>query len=115
MAHTVTQLNDHAGFSGPKVVGHEYYSDAYVTVTVVTAGGEVINASDFGLSSISQVVLTGNSLPATYDVDVQVSASGAYASSSTFKLLFTAMDGTNAAAEGDITDTTVRVRLYGLL
>jgi hypothetical protein len=115
MAHTVTLLADHKGMTTPRVHGDEYFVDAYIVVTTATSGGEVVTASSLGLSRINAVLLTGNSLPATYDVDVEVSATGAYESGTSFALLFTAMDGTNAAATGNITDTTVRVRVYGVL
>ena len=115
MARTVTVLTDHKGYSASRVQGDEYVVDAYIVVTTATSGGEVVTASSLGLGSVNAVMLTGNSLPATYDVDVEVSAAGAYESASSFALLFTAMDGTNAAATGDITDTTVRVRVYGNL
>ena len=99
----------------PRVHGDEYLVDAALVVTTATSGGEVVTAASLGLSRINAVLITGNSLPATYDVDVEVSAAGAYESGTSFALLFTAMDGTNAAANGNITDTTVRVRVYGIL
>ena len=115
MAHTVTLLEDHKGMTTPRVHGDEYLVDAALVVTTATSGGEVVTAASLGLSRINAVLITGNSLPATYDVDVEVSAAGAYESGTSFALLFTAMDGTNAAADGNITDTTVRVRVYGIL
>ena len=115
MAHTVTLLADHKGFTKPKVVGDEYVVDAAIVVTTATSGGEVITATSLGLDSITCATITGNSLPATHDVDIEVSATGAYESNSSIALLFTAMDGTNAAADGDITDTTVRLRVWGNL
>lgn len=115
MAHTVTLLKDHKGMTTPRVHGDEYLVDAALVVTTATSGGEVVTAASLGLSRINAVLITGNSLPATYDVDVEVSAAGAYESGTSFALLFTAMDGTNAAANGNITDTTVRVRVYGIL
>lgn len=115
MAHTVTLLADHKGVTRPKVVGDEYVVNASLLVTTATSGGEVVTAASLGLSSISCVSITGVSIPATYQVDVEVSAAGAYESSSSFALLFTANDGTNGAASGDITDTTVRVRVWGNL
>ena len=115
MAHTVTLLADHKGYTNPRVVGDEYVVDASLLVTTALAGGEVVTAASLGLSSISCVTITGNSIPATHQVDVEISAAGAYESSSSFALLFTANDGTNAAANGNITDTTVRVRVWGNL
>ena len=115
MTHTVTLLEDHKGMTTPRVHGDEYFVDAALVVTAATSGGEVVTAASLGLSRINAVLITGNSIPATYDVDVEVSAAGAYESGTSFALLFTAMDGTNAAAANDITDTTVRVRVYGIL
>ena len=115
MTHTVTLLEDHKGMTTPRVHGDEYFVDAALVVTEATSGGEVVTAASLGLSSINAVLITGNQAPATYDVDVEVSAAGAYESGTSFALLFTAMDGTNAAATGNITDTTVRVRVYGIL
>jgi hypothetical protein len=115
VAHTVTVLADHKGITRPKVVGDEYVVNASLLVTTAASGGEVVTATSLGLSSISCVSITGVSVPATHQVAVEITAAGAYESSSSFALLFTANDGTNAAADGDITDTTVRVRVWGNL
>lgn len=37
MSHTITLLADHHGFTGPKVMGHEYYVDAAINVTKYTS------------------------------------------------------------------------------
>jgi len=115
VTHTVTILADHKGHTAPHVSGDEYYVDASLVVTDATSGGEVITGASLGLSRVNAVLITGNSLPATYQVDVEISVASAYESNSSFALLFTANDGTNAAATGNITDTTVRVRVYGLI
>ena len=115
MTHTTTILADHKGMTTPKVSGDEYYVDAYIVVTTVTSGGEVITASSLGLNTINSAMITGTSLHATYQPYVEISATGAYESGKSFALVFTANDGTNANAEGDITDTTLRVRVYGNL
>ena len=44
MAHTVTLLADHKGFTAPKVSGDEYLVDASLLVTTATSGGEVVTA-----------------------------------------------------------------------
>ena len=113
MAHTVTLLADHKAFTKPKANGDEYQVDASILVTAYTAGGEVITASSLGLSSITTVVITGNSLPATYSAVAECTAAGAYEGG--FHLYMVNMDGTNAQASGDITDTTIRIRAFGLL
>ena len=62
MAHTVTLLADHKGVTTPKVSGDEYYVDAVVDITSYTANGETINASSFGLSTVTCVVVSGISI-----------------------------------------------------
>ena len=62
MAHTVTLIADHKGYTKPKVVGDEYVVDAFVDITSYTANGEEILASSLGLSSISCVCVTGVSV-----------------------------------------------------
>lgn len=113
MAHTVTLLADHKGYTKPRVNGDEYMVDASILVTTYTTGGEVITATSLGLSSLSAVVITGNSLPATFSAVAECTATGAYEGG--FHLLMVAMDGTNAEATGNITDTTIRVRAFGNL
>jgi len=113
LAHTLTLLGDHKGIARPKVVGDEYVVDASIIVTAYTAGEEVISASSLGLSSITSVSVTGNSLPATFSAVAECTAAGAYEGG--FHLFMVAMDGTNAQASGNITDTTIRIRAYGNL
>lgn len=120
MVHTVTLLPDHNGITRPKVSGNEYVVDGYIRVEEATSGGEVIEASSFGLSTVHCVAITGNGLSATYQAYVEVgnhpvNSSGEYESSTQFALVFVANDGTNAAATGDISDLNVRVRVWGNL
>jgi|TARA_R100000081_G_C4691413_1_gene102729 hypothetical protein len=120
LAHTVTLLADHKGFTKPKANGDEYMVDGYIYVTEATVGGEVVNASSFGLSTISHVSLGGQSTHSSLQVSVEagghpVNNTGEYESVSSFALNFVANDGTNAAATGNITDICVRVRVYGNL
>ena len=120
MTHTVSLLADHKGFTKPKVVGDEYMVDGFVYVTEATANGEVVQASSFGLSTISHVSIGGQSTHSSLQVSVEagghpVNNTGEYESVSSFALIFVANDGTNAAADGNITDICVRVRVYGNL
>ncbi len=62
MAHTVTLLADHKGYTKPKAVGDEYVVDAVIDITSYTANGEEILASKFGLSTITCVVVSGISV-----------------------------------------------------
>tara|TARA_R100000900_G_scaffold29537_2_gene23447 strand:- start:17711 stop:18052 length:342 start_codon:yes stop_codon:yes gene_type:complete len=111
LAHTVTLLADHKGQTRPRVSGDEYFVDAAIVVTTYTAGGEVVSASSLGLGELTSVTITGNSLPATYSASAECTAAGLYEGG--FHLYLVNMDGTNAQASGDITDTTIRIRAYG--
>jgi hypothetical protein len=62
MTATVTLLANHKGITTPRVVGDEYVVDAVVDITSYTTNGEALTASQFGLSSINAVVVTGISV-----------------------------------------------------
>lgn len=56
MTSTITQLADHLGFSGPKVMGHDYYVDAAVNCTEYRAaltltGDFLASANTFTLTT----------------------------------------------------------------
>lgn len=122
MTYTVTLLTDHKGFSRSRVVGDEYVVDATINITSYDSAGnvgELISASDLGLSSVNCVLITGQE-SLDYLISSQVDGTtGEYASKSTFKILAFAPrnppDGTN----DEVADTTdigmVRVRVYGSL
>ena len=101
--HTTTLLADHKGVSRPKVCGDEYMVDAVVDVTSHLAAGAVIPASDFGLSTIHCATICGSEGANAHVPSLLTSATGAYASSTTIELMFTALDGTNdtVADDGD--------------
>ena len=116
MTLTVSLLGDHKGITSRKVMGDEYVVDAAVAITVYHTA-DVINASDLGLKSISAVSITGHSQPALYTADIQATDStGAYASTSTFHIYLLSNDDADDArvpnAE-NITDTTIRIRVWG--
>ena len=119
MAVTVTLIPDHKGFTGPKVMGDEYYVDALCNVTAYETGGVVVNASALGLSSITQVLITGREESASNvivdSVHAEVSATGDYESNTSFKLHATIMSTGAATGSGATTVNMVRVRVYGLL
>ena len=103
MTLTVSLLGDHKGITSRKVMGDEYVVDAAVAITVYHTA-DVINASDLGLKSISAA-------------DIQATDStGAYASTSTFHIYLLSNDDADDArvpnAE-NITDTTIRIRVWG--
>ena len=114
--HTTTLLADHKGVSRPKVCGDEYMVDAVVDVTSHLAAGAVIPASDFGLSTIHCATICGSEGANAHVPSLLTSATGAYASSTTIELMFTALDGTNdtVADDGDPA-CAVRLRVWGNL
>jgi len=116
LAFTTTLLPDHKGNTRPKAVGDEYVVDALIDVTSHVAAGATINASDLGLTSIHCVTICGSEGANAHVPSILTSATGTYASSTTFKLMFTALDGTNATV-GDDSDPAcaVRIRAWGLI
>ena len=117
LAYTVTILADHKGNTRPKVAGDEYCVDAVLDVASHVAAGAEIPASEFGLSTISAVTITGHEGTNDAYPNVLISTAGAYASSSAFKIVFTNLDGTNATAAADDGDPTcaTRLRVWGLI
>jgi len=85
-------------------------------VTSHVAAGATINASDLGLTSIHCVTICGSEGANAHVPSILTSATGTYASTTTFKLMFTALDGTNATV-GDDSDPAcaVRIRAWGLI
>ena len=59
MGHTTTLIADHKGFSRPRVHGDEYVVDAHIDIAAYTTNGEVINASELSLATITAVMITG--------------------------------------------------------
>ena len=117
MTLTVSILSDHKGFSRPSVSADEYCVDALISITVYHTA-DVITASQLGLSKITTVALTGNSQAPLYDAVVVCDANGKYASDSSFKLIL--LDNSNAddaevTNATNITDTTLRVKVWGHL
>jgi hypothetical protein len=113
---TVTLLEDHLGNSRPSVMGHEYCVDAAIIITVYHTA-DVVTAAQLGLADITAVAITGNSQPALYTADIDCTdTTGAYASTSTVKVSLLSNDDADDAevpnAE-DITDTTIRIRVWG--
>lgn len=118
MANTVTLLTDHKGFSRSRVVGDEYVVDAAIDITSYTNGGETINASDLGLSSITSALVTGQEAVNGIATIECVAETGAYASSSSFNILFLQPSATPQVLEEEANTTnigTVRVRVFGNL
>ncbi len=116
LAYTVTILADHKGATAPRVSGDEYFVDAVIDVTSHVAAGAVIPASQFGLATITAACITGHEGANHRYPNIEMTAAGAYESTSSIALMFTSLDGTNAtiADDGDPT-CAVRVRVYGLI
>lgn len=112
---TVTLLEDHKGVARPRAVGDEYVVDALVDVTKVVAAGSVIPASEFGLSTITAAMITGHDNANGIQPQIECSATGAYESTTSLALMFTALDGTNATLANDANGGSVRMRVYGNL
>lgn len=109
MAHTITLLADHKGFTTPRVSGDEYFVDALVNITAYVAGGVTVTAASLGLSEITQVMVTGQE-GLDNNALIVVSSAGEYESTSSFKLaLNTGL--TEQAGTGD--EGMVRLRAYG--
>mgnify|MGYP003134930947 CR=1 FL=1 len=117
MALTVSILPDHKGFSRPSASADEYCVDALITITTYETA-DVVNASQLGLSRITTVCLTGSSQPVLFTAKVVCDANGKYASDTSFKLMLldaSTPDDTEVNNATNITDTTLRVKVWGHL
>jgi len=113
-AHTVTLLADHKGNIRPKAIGDEYVVDALIDVTSVLAAGSVITAADLGLKTIHCATICGSEGANAHVPSILTTATGAYTSSTSIALMFTALDGTNATVADDGNPAcAVRVRVWG--
>ena len=114
---TVTILPAHKGPTAPHVHGDEYFVDAVVDVSTYDASGVVFSASDFGLSRVNAVTLTGTANVLFYPTFV-VSEAGAYTSNNSFTMLLVqALQATPAevADGGTHSGMQFRLRVYGLV
>ena len=115
MVHTIKLLADHKGFTKPRVNGDEYMVDVCVDIPLLTAGGEVITATECGLATISCVTVTGAENPNHYKIVPEITAeTGAYESASSFKLHY-ADDLGSASTTSDTNVGSVRLRVWGNL
>ena len=102
MTHTVTSLADHKGYTGPRAVGDEYFVDANIEISSYTEDGEIITAASLGLTSISAAMITGCEVASGVALNrfvVELSAAGAYESSTSFALVGTCLLYTSDAAD----------------
>lgn len=113
MTHTVALLANHKGITTPRVMGDEYVVDVCVDITGLTTGGEVVSASDCGLSTVHCVTVTGAENGNHYKIVPEITAeTGAYASGTTFKLHY-ADDLSSASTTSDTNVGSVRLRVWG--
>ena len=113
---TVTILADHKGVARPRVHGDEYVVDATIDLDPHAAAGVEITASELGLSRITAVHITGLEKFDTFLPQILVSDSdGSYESSSSFKIVVTDLDGSNASASDADDIGFIRIRAYGLI
>jgi hypothetical protein len=115
LAYSVTLLADHKGTTRPKVCGDEYCVDVIVDVTSCVAAGSVIPASALGLNTITAACITGYDNANGAQPQVEISATGAYESSTSLALMFTSLDGTNATLANDANAGSTRLRVWGNL
>ena len=112
MVNTVTILPSHKGYTVPRVMDSEYCVDAVCNISSYTGNGEVLNASQFGLSTFNAVVVTGLNTTAITGgyaasmIVAEVTTDGKYASGTTFQLNVPAASNTDNL--GDI-----RLRVWG--
>lgn len=123
LEYTIRALPDHKGFSKPKAIGDEYMVDVALDITKHIAAGAEIDASRVGLKTIHAVLITGYE-GRTFTANVLIGAGGAnpdvagnYESATSFKVVVTNLDGTNATAAADDADVgcALRLRIFGSL
>lgn len=111
MTHSVTLLADHKGFTKPRANGDEYMVDAIVNITAYVQGGITLTAQQLGLSSITQLMVTGVE-EIGHSARAVVSTTGAYESNSSVKLI---LSTGSAQQSGTGDEGIVRVRAFGNL
>ena len=113
MTNSVTILPSHKGFTVPRVMDSEYCVDAVCNIDSYTANGEVLNASQFGLSSFNAVVITGfnqNAITGGYAASMiaaEVTTGGVYSQGNTSF----ALNCPAASATDNLGD--IRLRVWG--
>jgi hypothetical protein len=118
LVYTTTLLADHKGNTRPKVCGDEYVVDAVLDITSHVRDGAEIPASAFGLSTVHAVSITGHEGANSKYAQVLITAeTGVYESATSFMIIFTDLDGTNASSAADDADPacSVRLRIWGNL
>ena len=112
MTHVINIIADHKGATAPRVSGDEYFVDAAIDITAYVQNGITVTASSLGLSTITTVIVTGVEEETHSAQALATAVTGAYESTSSFKLL---LNVGNAEQSGTGNEGTVRVRAYGLI
>lgn len=98
------------------MAGEEYIVDATIDISTYTALGEVVTASELGLSFINCVLITGRQVISGKTLNNVVAEiaelTGLYAANTSFKLVST-LASTGAVGVADGTTGAVRLRVYG--
>ena len=115
MTHTVTLIANHKGVTTPRVMGDEYVVDVCVDSTNLPSGGVTVTAAECGLTTVHCVTVTGAENGNHYKIVPEIAPeTGAYASSSSFKLHY-ADDLGSGTTTSDTNVGSVRVRVWGNL
>ena len=123
LEYTIRALPDHKGFSKPKAVGDEYMVDVALDITSHVAAGATIDAERLGLKTVHAVIITGYEGRA-FSANVLIGQgaqtpdiAGNYESATSFKVVVTNLDGTNATAAANDADVgcALRLRVFGSL
>ena len=123
LEYSIRALPDHKGFTKPKAIGDEYMVDVALDITSHVAAGATITASSLGLKTIHAVLITGYEGRA-FSANVLIGQGGQdpdvlgnYLTATSFKVVVTNLDGTNATVAADDADVgcALRLRVFGAL
>ena len=117
---TVTITQATLGAAGDTTITN---TEGGIVLVQFTGGvtGDVISASDFGLNAISAAMVTGNSQAVLYSADIMCDSAGSYQfdnvqAQNTFRIMLrdnTTQADAELANAANITDTTIKVRVWG--
>lgn len=118
MAHTVTLVANHKGFTRPRVLGDEYVVDASIDIQTYTTGGVVITAASLGLKTINCAFITR--IPGGIPQHNLILVSGASTSDNLY-LEINVEDGTTgkeaqlANTDASLDGSPITIRVHGQL
>lgn len=118
MAHTVTLVANHKGFTRPRVLGDEYVVDASIDIQTYTTGGVVITAASLGLKTINCAFITR--IPGGIPQHNLILVSGA-SNGDTIYLEINVEDGTTgkeaqlANTDASLDGSPITIRVHGQL